>query len=104
MGEKREGWLDLGNDRKCNEIWVITSMNTSIAALLLVSNLMWNKKNLELQIWVFMVKGGETEQLTMLNFSTLRLQGKHVFFNLSGLLWGFLNHLLFKMCKQFGFG
>lgn len=64
-------------------------MNTSIAALLLVNELMWNKKILELQIGGFMVKDGETEQMTVLNLSTLFLQGKRVFFNLSGFLFVF---------------
>lgn len=35
------------------------------------------QENLELQIWDFIVKGGETEQITMLNFSTLFLQRIH---------------------------
>lgn len=60
---------------------MMTSMSTTIAA-----SLLGYKKNLELQVWGFMVKVGETEQMNPLNFSTLFLQGKHVFFNLSGFL------------------
>lgn len=105
-GEKRGRWLDLGNDMKYNEGWVITSMKTQVLQLSCWlagwrgANLCKKFRTSISNVGFYGERGGETEQWTTFHLYKLFLNPNAFSVIHQGLF--FLNHLMLRCVRSLG--